>query len=811
MTVSIFNNVAIYKREKSQARLKRKMRASTFREFGGGWNVIDSPVGLSTRYASVLKNWSRRKDGSQAIRFGTQYKTNIANGNISRTPHGTAQQPNAGTDSFGDAQPNAKSIGFQFRTTLALVSGAVDVWFEAVTVNGVSDFVATLYSSDGTNPVALLFTSDTLTIQTAGFKKFSFTGVTLSAGTLYWVVISDSGSIGDVEFRTTTAQGGDIASGKSDTITTISAGGLSGGLDLKTLVNIYRPSTGDIIGMSYLSSSLLSVTADGEVIATNSSFNNSSLFDQGYAQSQTGAPNGWSSNLDFVSFTEIKGSAVVCNGVDKPLEVQEDLAVRYLQDLATGSNVNVPIAKYCTTVGNYLVLAGIVGEESVIYIGAAGTVGTFIGDPAPNDGTSVDLGAYAPEDSKQITGISSFRNYLFVHFLSATIKVILGEYDEDGNHVPVVDDTLHKFGNISHNAAVPLVNDLLFIDVAGVNTIRRNVLSGEVEPDRLSELIAPDYQNQISQIPADDRENKIFAVHDRLGGQYMILIPVDADTQDKRVFVYTFDGKGKVKAWSEYNGWDFRAGTSSALGRVFFSRDTRIYQYGNEAFSTTSTDEEYSADYIGDFSAEWANNTTYVAGDKIKDPDTGDIYECLVAHLSSYDGDFADDRAGEGAIPLLDENDEFITAEDGITPILVEQDASTFWELFLGEDISFDWEMPWTDAGTRARLKRLAFLSFDTQGDALFNVDVFVDNIYRDPSDPTVYDPALTVQYIGGDADGYGNNGQNYGGSRRTRDERLWSHPVKFKIAKYRLHGATKEPLRVVSLTQLFSEGRFGR
>ena len=805
MTVSVFNNVEEYKRERGRSRQRMKMRASTFREFGGGWNVIDSPVGLSTRYANVLKNWSRRKDSSQAIRFGTSFKADISLTNISRTPHGTMQQANAGTDSVGDDVANAKSFGLQFRSSIAIASGPVDVWIEVDSVVGVSDFQAKIYSSDGTNPTSALFTSDTLTISTSGLKKFSFTGVTLAAGTLYWIIISDTGTIGNLLLKVVPNQGGDIASGKHDTIASIADGQVSSGFDWKMLVNVYRGSSGDIIGISYLGANLISVTEDGEVVATNSSFVSQTIFDSGYAQSLTGAPDGWSSPLDFVSFTEIKGSQIICNGEDKPLEVQEDLSVRYLQDLATGSNVNVPIGKYCTTVGDYLVIAGITGEESVIYIGARGTVGTFIGDPAPNDGTSVDLGAYAPEDSKQITGLSSFRNYLFVHFLSATLQIILGEYDEDDVHIPRVGDTLHKFGNISHNATIPIVNDLLFVDVAGVNTIRRNVLSGEVEPSGLSELIAPEYQNQVAQIPADDRENQIFAVHDRLGGQYMVLIPVVAGQPEKRAFVFTFNDAMRIKAWSEYNGWTFRAGTSSALGRVFFTKDTRIYQFGNEAF-----DERYSADHIGEYDSDWANNTNYAVGDKIRDTTSGIVYLCLVAHLSSYSGTFAEDRAGSGSNPLLDEGGDILFAEDGTTALLAEADHSASWEVDTGDEIDFDWEMPWTDAGTRARLKRLGFLSFDTQGTSEFNVDVFVDNIYLDP-ETDEYDPALTVAYIGGEAPGYGNGDQLYGGSRRTRDERLWSHPVKFKIAKYRIHGSTREPLRVVSITQLFSEGRYGR
>lgn len=40
----------------------------------------------------------------------------------------------------------------------------------------------------------------------------------------------------------------------------------------------------------------------------------------------------------------------------------------------------------------------------------------------------------------------------------------------------------------------------------------------------------------------------------------------------------------------------------------------------------------------------WDNSTSYVAGDRIVDPDNGQIYVCLIDHTSSASGTFADDR-----------------------------------------------------------------------------------------------------------------------------------------------------------------------
>ena len=519
----------------------------------------------------------------------------------------------------------------------------------------------------------------------------------------------------------------------------------------------------------------------GEVAAVDADGVDSNIFDDGLAAALFGAPTGWSTNFDYCSFAEIKGSLTIHNGVDKPLEVYDDngtLTVRYLQDLATGSNVNTPIGKYSATVSDYLCVAGIAGEEATVYIGAKGTVGTFQGDPIPNDSVSVDLGAYAPEDSKEIRGLSSFRNYLFVHFLSATLQVILGEYDDTGAHIPRVNDTLQKFGLLAYRANIPVVNDLIFPDITGVNTVKRNVLSGEVEPDRLSELIAPAYQNTVATISQDAMSRRIFAVHDRLAGHYMLCVPTSTDEEEHsvRTFVFTFNERMKIKAWSEFVGWSWSAACSSALGRVFFAVYSGIYQYGNEAFN-----EEYSADYIGYWDYSWANNTAYIVGDRVLDNTNDTVYVCLIAHTSAVAGTFADDRTAR----------------------------PTLWEEYEGEEISFDWELPWTDAGTRSRIKRLAFLHFDTQGNSQFDVDVFVDNIYLDEN--SEYDPALTLNYTGGESFGYGGGDQPYGGGRNTRDERLWSHPVKFRLAKIRFHGATKLPLRVISITELYALGRYGR
>ena len=75
---------------------------------------------------------------------------------------------------------------------------------------------------------------------------------------------------------------------------------------------------------------------------------------------------------------------------------------------------------------------------------------------------------------------------------------------------------------------------------------------------------------------------------------------------------------------------------------------------------------------IGEFDDDWENNTDYVIGDKIRDATDGSLWIWTGNHTSSYDGTFAEDRAGLGNIPLLDEFGDPILDEFN-QPILVER------------------------------------------------------------------------------------------------------------------------------------------
>jgi hypothetical protein len=126
-----------------------------------------------------------------------------------------------------------------------------------------------------------------------------------------------------------------------------------------------------------------------------------------------------------------------------------------------------------------------------------------------------------------------------------------------------------------------------------------------------------------------------------------------------------------------------------------------------------------------------------------------------------------------------------------------------------GVAIAFDWELPWADFNKRMNIKQTAYIGLDTTGSAFFTCSMYVDNIRTNNLGQDLA-PALTAQMVAGTVNGYGNGpfgNSPYGGGRPTADERLFAWPAKFKLAKLRMQGASKLPLKFVSITLAYKRG----
>lgn len=603
-----------------------------------------------------------------------------------------------------------------------------------------------------------------------------------------------------------------MAKPKPSMLKSVTLSGFSGGWDaidddiqmnskyLKTLVNTFRTAAGGqvvrfgtrwfadiagthnspIVDMFYFSGRIVVVTEDGWVLTVQDNGSVTTIWNPTIAASRVGSPSIWTPNTTIVTFVSFKSQLAIHNGKDKPLQVDSDFTVNYLQDAGSGSNVNTPIGKYGCTAGNFHCIAGIAGSPTTVYISAQGTIGTFPSDPLPNDAISIDVGAYAPEGAAEIRGLSGYRTFLIVHLQGVSIQVKLGNYDTSTPpiHKPEFPDTFPKFGLVGNRCKAVIENDLVFAGIGGLSSAKRNVFSGNLDSDYLSSKVEPEYRRIVGTMTNSQQLIDAFSVYDPLSNSFMTM------TTNGEHIVYTSNSKQHYFAWSKFMGWSWRCGCTTFLGRVFFADGTRIFQYGNRTFG-----EIYTADKQLDRDRDWSQFTHFAVGDLIYDNVTGESYTCQVNHTSPG-GTFAAYR------------DQF----------------PSHWELYEGIAIDFELEQPWFAGREPMQLKFLKFLSITTKGSGSFTVQAWVDNLYKDENGNVIQDgdgnditPSLSMDFVGNDAGGFGFDVGPFGGGRRSRDPRLWKFPVKFKSVKFRIIGSTKRYLEFMNMGFLFVRGKYTR
>lgn len=532
----------------------------------------------------------------------------------------------------------------------------------------------------------------------------------------------------------------------------------------KLKFDIAGTATGNVVDMIYFRDKIVVFTDTGQICTITDLGVKTLIWSNAIAALLPGVPAGWTAGSATISTTEFRNELVVCNGVDKPILISKTHTITYLNDLATGSNVNVPIGRYVTTVGNYCIIAGVTASPDVIYISSQGTSGTWVGDPPPNDGLSINIAAYSAKTGGDLRGLASFRNFLVVQFASTSILIILGEYAA-AVHKPRVVDTLAKQGVISHRISSILDRDIAFADDNAVYKAKRNVFGEALETTKMSERIQSDFVADVPTTTAD--RWKSFAVFNQAEGRIMYFL---YDGAAYSIYVLSFDNEIKKRAWSRMAGWSWTCGCVTARSRVFFAKDHRIYQYGNAIFPN----EAYAADFLDEYDSSWLTATAYVVGNRVLQG--GSVYICLFNHTS---GVFATDL------------------------------AAGLWTLYTGEFINVDWEFPWTNMKSRMKKKRLSHIMFDTTFTSQFTCELYTDKIRFDADGND--DPALTMEFTAGDSPGFGGGDQPFGGGRRTSDERMWGFPCEFKVMKLRIKTATKKRLKLSAISMALAMGTFHR
>lgn len=291
---------------------------------------------------------------------------------------------------------------------------------------------------------------------------------------------------------------------------------------------------GTVVNMEYYIDHIIVVLSNGKLVAIDSEGAPQEIWSSAIAATRFGAPPGWSDGLTFASFAQFGGKLIIANGKDKPLVVDSVTGtpvVNYLADAGSGSNVNVPRAKYVVSHNGYVVMAYTTTNQTMLYITSKGSSGTFVGDPPPNDAVNFDTALFLSTGLPEITGLASFRDRLIVTFDEAVMAIVLGEYSGDA-HVPRVEEAVENHGAVSHRCIVPMGDDILFLDKVGIASVARALITKTFSPTRESTLVSLDLQKALSRFSVSDLSNALFAVHDRLAQQVMFFIPKEGITPD---------------------------------------------------------------------------------------------------------------------------------------------------------------------------------------------------------------------------------------------------------------------------------------
>lgn len=527
----------------------------------------------------------------------------------------------------------------------------------------------------------------------------------------------------------------------------------------------------EIVGVEYFNGFIVAVGRNGSMVSVDANGTVTTLWSQEIAGSQIGRPDGWATTI-FCSFAVFNGELIICNGVNKPVMINSSMVAIYLRDLATLSNVNTPICRYVIAHGRFLVMAGSLagGQESIIFISATDVGGTWLGDPSPNDAVNIDLGSRVPIGSQVIKGMGRFRDKIMIMFEDVILPGALAVFDDDANHTPVFDDAMQNVGALSHRIIQTIGEDMIFGDVNGVSSVSRALFTGSVTSDRQSHLIDPEYHASVETVNNTlALEDRVWSVWDSANNNYMLFIPnavAAAEITEYRCFVYKRNEKLKIEAWHDWRNWKFTCGCRSALKTIFLAEGTQIFQLGEP----TDADNIIYLDYMGD-QEMFDDETPY-------------------------------------------------TDYTGHNPVASSTDS--------GIPIKFIWELPWSDNKNRFLTKGSRYINFDTVGDNRFTVEMFTDNIYLDSSNlgedwiedslkfsdslgfyKEVLDPTLSMVFEGGDSPGFGADefGEDFGGGRPTRLEKLYAWTAKYKLQKLRMSGDAIKALKFVSITLAYLTG----
>src|SRR5690606_25096576 len=111
------------------------------------------------------------------------------------------------------------------------------------------------------------------------------------------------------------------------------------------------------------------------------------------------------------------------------------------------------------------------------------------------------------------------------------------------------------------------------------------------------------------------------------------------------------------------------------------------------------------------------------------------------------------------------------------------------WEEYQGEPINWQMETPWSDMRERGKFKINKYINIDSEGTDRFTVSCFVNQIRTKPTTNELI-PVRSMTFQAGNTGGWGIQAPgNFGGGRRTREEKVWPFAVRGKLIRWRYEG----------------------
>lgn len=796
--------------QRRKVRPTSKLNNSTIRDFSGGLNVVDNEQNLTSRFAPVFDNVVTHNDRRAGVRFGYAM--------IKKLKGGTTQSGTT-TKTFS-ASDDSRVLTIPWTAHPFSIGGAAQA-LQHITISNASAGVENIPASDigSTIPV------------THGLRV-------IDANTIAIIVPTEATSTGT----------------NSITFNWISDTHMLGGKS---------------VDARYFANYVILVTSAGEIIRLDKDMNAERIWSNSIAYALAGGPIAWS-YTDLVAWDVFSGQLLLSNGRDKMLYIDfdETIPVNYKTDPGnSGSNDKIDPFDACKSAFRYFTMHSTkAGFETQIRISAKNAEEVYSDSPTPGDAVDVNIGNLLASSDVTVRAFAVMKDTLLAIMPNSTVMLRYGILNSNDVHDPDPVDTITGFGTGSMRSVVEVGSEVFMIDYNGMPSAKLStVATRTVIPTRISDNIETMTSKHIGRLSKETMRLKAFGIWDGKNKALHFCLPKFDDDDSTNIprdpFFYSEvlhgktqlimwfpnhntevgdflsiigaidvgavtaaningtrevvgvidenyiiinigttiisgDGAGggtniiakrvndetityfyryipaiRVFAWSRFKGMKFACGCGTVEGRVImFDDDGYVFRYG-------SPDAPVHADWYGmyDF-ASWTSSQTYSKGSRVYDATDGAVYIAVV-ETSNDAATFAEARA---------ENDD--------------------WIVYEGQPIEFAHELPWADFGIRQNEKALRFFHADAVGQSQFTVDLFVDNQYIDQQ-TGLPQPARSMQFTPNDSPGFGAGNQPFGGGRRTREQSLWSIPVKFKLLKVRIRGASTRKLDITSLSFLYHKG----